>query len=474
MKGFGRLSLDRASDRSMQTQLAAQLKLMIQTCELDSGQRLPSTRMLAEQLQISRNTVVAAYETLLAEGYLHSQLRSGFVVGAAAEAFRSGPLRARPSGLRSAAPKLPLLPVPFRPTQPDVSLFSLKTWNRLRTRVLKQDASLLHYQSRFPIGLDSLRKCVAAYLHDSRGVNCQWDEVAITSGSQQALFLLAHMLLDSTQSVYMEDPGYKGARMAWESAKAQVIPSPVDEEGMRLPLRDAPNASLIYVTPSHQFPLGSCMTLARRLALLQIARERKLWIVEDDYDSEFRYTSHPQPSLQSLDKHRQVIYIGSFSKTLFPGLRLGYVVLPPKLVEPFRQIKAIADDHGPLIDQATLAAFLDSGALYAHLRRCRRLYAERQEFFLALIERSSLPLTFPVTGRGMNLAGILTDGVAGRVWSRRLQHAGLDVPALSTYSIEANNSGLLFGLSAFNESTIRAGVKAMSSVFSTYSAGSIH
>jgi GntR family transcriptional regulator/MocR family aminotransferase len=282
------------------------------------------------------------------------------------------------------------------------------------------------------------------------------------------------MLLDSTQSVYMEDPGYKGARMAWESAKAQVIPSPVDEEGMRLPLRDAPNASLIYVTPSHQFPLGSCMTLARRLALLQIARERKLWIVEDDYDSEFRYTSHPQPSLQSLDKHRQVIYIGSFSKTLFPGLRLGYVVLPPKLVEPFRQIKAIADDHGPLIDQATLAAFLDSGALYAHLRRCRRLYAERQEFFLALIERSSLPLTFPVTGRGMNLAGILTDGVAGRVWSRRLQHAGLDVPALSTYSIEANNSGLLFGLSAFNESTIRAGVKAMSSVFSTYSAGSIH
>jgi GntR family transcriptional regulator/MocR family aminotransferase len=234
---------------------------------------------------------------------------------------------------------------------------------------------------------------------------------------------------------------------------------------MRLPLRDAPNASLIYVTPSHQFPLGSCMTLARRLALLQIARERKLWIVEDDYDSEFRYTSHPQPSLQSLDEHRQVIYIGSFSKTLFPGLRLGYVVLPPKLVEPFRQIKAIADDHGPLIDQATLAAFLDSGALYAHLRRCRRLYAERQEFFLALVQRSGLPLAFPVTGRGMNLAGMLTDGVADRVWSRRLQRAGLDVPALSTYSLEANSSGLLFGLSAFNESTISAGVKSMSSVF---------
>ena len=465
MRGFGRLSVDRDGEQSMQWQLAAKLKLMIQRAELASGQRLPSTRSLAEQMQVSRNTVVAAYETLLAEGYLHSQPRSGFVVGAAADAFREEPLRPQPSAARASALRSPLVPVPFRPTQPDVNLFSLKTWNRLRTRVLKQDASLLHYQSRFSVGLDVLRKQVATYLHDSRGVRCQWDEVAITSGSQQALFLLAHLLLDATKSVYMEDPGYMGARRAWENARAAVIATPVDEDGLCLPLIGAENAAVIYVTPSHQFPLGSCMSLSRRLALLQIARERKLWIVEDDYDSEFRYTSHPRPSLQSLDEHRQVIYIGSFSKTLFPGLRLGYVVLPPKLVEPFQRVKEIADDHGPLIDQATLANFLDSGVFYAHLRRCRRLYGERQEYFLTLVRRAGLPLTFPVTGRGMNLAGIMAEGAPDRVWSKRLQRAGLDVPALSSYGVQAKVSGLLFGLSAFDERAIRDGVRTMTRVF---------
>jgi len=203
------------------------------------------------------------------------------------------------------------------------------------------------------------------------------------------------------------------------------------------------------------------MSLARRLALLRAARDAGSWIVEDDYDAEFRYSSSPQPSLQSLDENRRVIYIGSFSKTLFPALRLGYVVLPPPLVEAFAALKSIADDYSPLIDQATLASFLESGAFYAHLRRCRKHYAERQSYFLEQIARFGLPLRFPVTGRGMNLAGMLPDSFNDQVCSERLMHAGLDVPPLSRYAVSPTPPGLLFGLAAFDKRAIQRGIARM-------------
>jgi GntR family transcriptional regulator/MocR family aminotransferase len=410
---------------------------------------------------ISRNTVVAAYEVLVGEGYLVNQARSGFRVNQATQAFRAIPVRRRATQEKRLEPRVPIAPVPFRPTQPDVSLFPLQIWNRHRNRVLKRGASLLHYQSRFSIGLDKLRRNVADYLRDSRGVRCQWNEVAITNGSQQALFLLAHLMLRPSEPVYMEDPGYSGASKAWRNAGATIVPAPIDAEGITLPVGQPLHAKLIYVTPSHQFPLGVCMSLARRLALLKAAREAGAWIVEDDYDAEFRYTSTPQPSLQSLDDQRRVIYMGSFSKTLFPGLRIGYVVLPPSLVEGFTALKSIADDYSPLIDQATLAAFLESGGFHAHLRRCRKHYAERQLFFLDLVQQRGLPLTFPVTGHGMNLAGLLPDDVEDRSVSLRLQQVGLDVPALSRYRVASGQPGLLFGLAAFSTAEIARGVSTM-------------
>lgn len=449
----------------MQTQLTGQLKQMIQSGELQAGERLPATRELAKELLISRNTVVAAYEMLVGEGYLESELRSGFRVNEAAEAFQSLSVRARISRRSARIPALPGVPMPFRPTQPDVNLFPLPIWNRHRTRMLKRGSCLLHYQSRFPAGLDELRKNVTDYLRDSRGVRCEWHEVAITSGSQQGLFLLASLLLRPGQRVYMEDPGYPGARSAWNHVGASIVPAPIDEEGIRLPAEGALNAALVYVTPSHQFPLGTCMSLSRRLSLLQAAGKADAWIVEDDYDSEFRYTSAPQPSLQSLDEQRRVIYIGSFSKTLFPALRLGYVVLPPKLVEPFIALKSIADDFSPLIDQATLSAFLECGAFYAHLRRCRKHYADRQAFFLEQVHRYRLPLTFPVTGRGMNLAGMLPDSTNDRALSLRLQEAGLDIPSLSQYALKSAPPGLLFGLAAFHRKQIQQGVSRMAPIF---------
>jgi GntR family transcriptional regulator/MocR family aminotransferase len=448
----------------MQTQLTSQLKRVMQSGELTPGERLPSTRELATSLMISRNTVVAAYEALVGEGYVVSESRSGFRVNQATQAFRTIPVLTRVPRQSRLEPRLPLVPVPFRPTQPDVNLFPLKIWNRHRNRVLKRGASLLHYQSRFSIGLDELRRQVAEYLRDSRKVRCEWHEVAITNGSQQALFLLAHLLLQPGQQVYMEDPGYTGARKAWLNAGATIIPATIDSEGITLPANGKLKATVSYVTPSHQFPLGVCMSLARRLGLLQVAREADAWIVEDDYDAEFRYTSLPQPSLQGLDPQRRVIYIGSFSKTLFPGLRIGYVVLPPSLVEPFTLLKSIADDYSPLIDQATLAAFLESGDFYAHLRRCRRHYAERQSHFLALARQFGLPLTFPVTGQGMNLAGYLLEPLDDGDVSARLHHAGLDVPPLSRYAVNAVRPGLLFGLSAFHPDQIERGVAKIARV----------
>jgi GntR family transcriptional regulator/MocR family aminotransferase len=465
MERLERVYLDRNLKRSLQAQLADQMKAMIQTGKLRANQRLPSTRSMAEQLRVSRNTVVAAYESLHGEGYLQAKERSSFIVGSATQAFRSRPQQSFSGRAKIRSPLQPVAPRPFRPAQPDVNLFPLSIWNRHRTKVLRRESSLLQYQARFSIGLDELRRNVADYLRDSRGVRCTWDQIAITGGSQQALFLLGHLLVDRDHSAYMEDPGYPGARRSWEAARATVVPVPVDHEGIHLPLPEAPDASLIYVTPSHQFPLGICMSLARRLALLDVARQRSLWIIEDDYDAEFRYSSSPQPSLQGLDEHHRVIYMGSFSKTLFPALRLGFIVLPPDLVEPFTLLKMVADDQGPLIDQATLAAFLETGAFQAHLRRCRRIYSERQQIFLDRIRRNGLPLEFPITGRGMNLAGRLIDGTDDRLLSERLGREGLDIPALSSYGMIAKLGGLLFGLTAYGEKAIITGVEDLSRGF---------
>jgi GntR family transcriptional regulator/MocR family aminotransferase len=291
--------------------------------------------------------------------------------------------------------------------------------------------------------------------------------VAITNGSQQALFLLAQLLLKPGSHVLMEDPGYPGARNAWSHAGATIEPAKIDADGIELPVRPHPKMSLIYVTPSHQFPMGACMSLARRLALLEMARSSGAWIVEDDYDAEFRYTSPPLPSLQGLDEERKVIYIGSFSKTLFPGLRIGYVVLPPELVSRFAALKSIMDDFSPLIDQATLAVFIESGAFYAHLRRCRRHYAERQCFFLEQVKRFGLPLDFPVSGRGMNLAGLLPEGTDDVALSTRLQAAGLDIPSLASYATRTVAPGLLFGLAAFDHPQIQAAIEKMAGAFDT-------
>jgi GntR family transcriptional regulator/MocR family aminotransferase len=470
VKTLGTILLRQDESASLQAQLCAQLKHRIQHSDLLVGERLPSSRALSAQLQVSRNTVVAAYEILISEGYLEAKRRSGVYVGRAAQAFtHHSPLqhiRSRKSPLPNASGANLRFrpPVPFRPAQPDVQLFPLKEWNRHRNRILKCGANILHYQSVFSPGLDRLRMAIAEYLQDSRGVRCDWRQIAITSGSQQALFLLALLLVRPKAPVYMEDPGYLGARFALKNAGARIVPLPIDEEGIQLPETDARSISLIYVTPSRQFPMGTCMSLARRLSLLQSAARLRTWIVEDDYDSEFRYSSPPLPSLQNLDGNHRVIYIGSFSKILFPALRLGYVVLPPPLVERFTHLKHVADDHGPLVDQATLAAFMESGRFYTHLQRCRRRYAERQQCFLEEIGKYDLPLRFPITDGGMNLTGLLTDGSKDHQWSEQFRRQGLDIAPLSRYAISHRRNGILFGFTAFEPRAIRLGLEKLAKI----------
>jgi GntR family transcriptional regulator/MocR family aminotransferase len=465
-KTLGTIALDRDHSMSLQGQLATQLKSRIQRGELSAGQRLPSSRDLAQALRVSRNTVIAAYDNLVIEGYLEPRQRSGIFVGSVAQAFRqavhsaSEPKSTERSAASGAAAPF-LSPAPFRPSQPDVRLFPIRLWNRHRARLLRRGSGILNYQSVFSSGLDSLREILADYLRDSRGVHCDWREIVITSGSQQALFLLANLLVKRGDRVYMEDPGYLGARLALLQAGARIVPLPVDDEGLCLPQLDARPVSLIYVTPSRQFPMGYCMSLARRLELLQAAVRMRTWIVEDDYDSEFRYISPPLPSLQNLDDRRRVIYVGTFSKVLFPSLRIGYVVLPPELVDGFNKLKHVAEDHGPLIDQATLAAFIESGAFYTHLRRCRRAYAERREAFVAAVSRNGLPFSFTNADGGMNLAALLPSSWNDRRLSEQFRAKGLDVPPLSRYSMVRRRRGLLFGFTAFEPRVIARSVERM-------------
>lgn len=450
--------LNRARRTTLQSQLYTGLRAALSSGALKAGDAVPSSRDLASDLRISRNTVIATYDQLIGEGYLEAKPRAGLFVN---ESLIQQPPAAPPRPSPT-TPPLPLRlggPVPFRPCQPDVRLFPLPLWNRMRSRAIRSyGPGLLHYQTRSPLGLPALQHSIAEYLRDSRGVRCDWRQIAVTSGSQQALYLLAQLLAKPGNTLMMEDPGYPGVRLAFQRAGATIRPVPVDAEGLVVPSART-RARLIYTTPSRQFPTGACLPVTRRLALVEWARQADALIIEDDYDSEFRYTRPPLPSLHSLDSTGRVIYIGSMSKVLIPALRIGYVVLPDDLIEDFAELRMTVDDHGPMIDQAALAEFISSGVFYTHIRRCRKEYGERQSTFLAAAKGMDWPLTFPHTDGGMNLTGFLPPGADDRALAAALEPAGLDVPPLSRYSIAAPQRGLVFGFTAFDHQAIRAALK---------------
>jgi GntR family transcriptional regulator/MocR family aminotransferase len=475
------IPIDRRTRVSLQRQIYTAIRRSILGGHLAPGTRLPPSRTLAEDLDVSRTTVVLAYECLETEGYITGRGSAGsFVASLKVEPSRLR-LAKRPArdavterltrtavDLASAAAGLPRLrstPVAFRIGEPALDLFPARLWARLYARRARKSAgALLGYGS--DQGYRPLRAAIAAYVSAARGVNASADQVILTRGTQQAVHLAARVLIAPGDVVWVEDPGYLTARTLLTAAGAALAHVPVDADGLVVSegVRRAPRARLAHVAPSHQFPLGATMSLARRLALLEWATTTGAWILEDDYDSEFRYVGAPIPSLQGLDTNERVIYLGTFSKTVFPALRLGYLIVPPALVDLFRATQALVDHVAPSIEQATLAEFIDDGHFARHVRQMRAAYAERQDALLRGVRREldGLVEASP-TETGMHLVAWLTRGSADDTRaSRRAWESGVEASALSTYVAEAAvRPGLLLGFAPVRPSDVGAGLRVL-------------
>ena len=481
------VALDPTSTTPLYHQLYEILRQAILDYRLPGGTRLPSTRLLAAELGVSRNTVLNTFDQLWSEGYLEARHGSGtFVTRALPEDLLTLPPGAAqgpaPMGQRanvsrygarllSAVGRMPgpLVPQvrgkprPFRQGVPALDAFPHALWGRLLARCRRRSSyELLNYADD---SQQALREAIAAYLGPGRGVRCTAEQVIVVAGSQQGLDLVARVLLDPGDPIWIEDPCYPGAYGALLGAGASVVPLSVDGEGLDVAagVTRCPQARLAFVTPSHQFPLGVTMSLRRRLELLAWAGRTGSWIVEDDYDSEYRYTGRPLAALQGLDREGRVIYLGTFSKVMFPALRLAYLVVPPDLVDAFRAARLFAAQHPPLLEQAALAEFIAGGQSARPVRRMRALYAGRQAALVAAARRQLAGLLdVPPAEAGMHLLGWLPDGVDDRVASQRAAAQGVDAFPLSTYCLETSRRGaLLLGYAAVNEQEIEEGVSRL-------------
>lgn len=468
-------------------QLYIKLREQILHGQLTPGGRMPSTRILAGDLRVSRNTVIHAFEQLAAEGYLQATTGSGtFVVPDLPDRMFSAARSRQPQPRQPAASvpfrkrkwsrfadlitqeALKTFPPPaYRPFQlgfPALDAFPFDIWARLIARHRANGTNeLLGYG---PTGGHlRLRQAIADYLAVARGVHCKPDDIVIVSGTQQALDLTARLLIDPGDPVIIEEPGYFGAQSAFQSAAARLVPVPVDRSGIdpsRIPARGR-GARLVYLTPSNQFPLGSNMGITRRMQWIQWASACNGLIIEDDYDSEFRYNSRPTPALQSLDQTGRVIYVGTFSKVLFPALRLAYVVLPPDLVALFRRAKAIADLHSAGLEQDVVADFMAEGHFARHIRRMRVLYLERLEVLVRALEKYlSGVVEIEQTDAGMHLVARFRDKRDDVAVVAKAVSAGISVVPLSSCYLGARKaSGLLLGYAGYQPEQIRKAVQKL-------------
>lgn len=472
------ITLDPGDTRPLHEQIRVGINDAILAGRLKPGARVPSSRALAEHLAISRNTVAEAFEQLVAEGSLESRAGSGHYVshalahaeieGRAGRAGSENRSRVRWSAQGDAFSRLRpnyLLPStqvrPFRLAAPALDQFPSTIWRRIQNRLfrsIKDDSVRKLLWEGEPAGLKALRVHIADYIAAARGVHCDPDQIVIVAGAQQALYLASMLLLDAGDEVWVEDPGYLSAYAAFQGARARIIPVPVDDNGLRVGYgeRVAPGARLAYVTPSKQFPMGSTMSLSRRLQLLDWAQRADAWILEDDYDSEYRYEGRPIMAMQGLDNADRVLYVGTFSKALFPALRLGYVVLPKKMVRTFVAAKAVVDRHCPVIEQAVLAQFIEEGHLTSHVRRMRKLYRERQDALIASCNRHlGRFLTVEKTGAGLQLLAWLREGLDEEAVSRAAARVSIDVVPLSRFTLSHQYPpALVLGFAAYRPEEI--------------------
>jgi GntR family transcriptional regulator / MocR family aminotransferase len=479
---FEMVRLDRGAAEPLHQQLYRQIRdELVSGNFTQSSSRLPSSRALASDLGISRLTVNLAFLKLQEEGYLQTRIGSGtFVANSLPEIFlksrkaKTEPLLERPVRLSERVKKIPdkragkqfdygiagAPGVSFVPALAALDEFPIAIWERLRGEVLaKKGAHLLQYASSR--GDPDLRKAIATYLCDYRGARCHPDQIIITAGTQQAMMISALALVNRGEIAWIEDPGFYQARRAFGFAGATVVPRPIDEEGIVL-ARPPKNASpkIVYVTPSHQFPLGMTMSLARRKTLIEFAHTRDAYVFEDDHNSEFRFTGPPLPCLQGLDDCGRVIYAGTMSKILYPSLRLGYILAPEKLVEPMIKIRAVMDQHSPAIDQATLARFLTEGHFLSHIKRMRKLYAERREFFIEYFNKSlGKYFVLQIPDAGLHFVAWLRRKEDLPVIIAACAETGIRPSPLSSCFIRAElDPALTFGFAAWTRSQIREGL----------------
>lgn len=492
------ITLDPGQPEPLFRQLYAELRQAILSGRLRPGDSLPASRAIADELGVSRNTVLGAVEQLMSEGYLMARPGSGTFVAdnlpdlgpgrrqqtaaPPSPRARAAPAIARRSAILLGADKA--RPGPsgakwwpcFVPGVADHSDFPFALWARLLNRAWRHPETALVVGGD-PGGYPPLRAAIADYLRQARGIDCAPDDVLIVSGIRQAVDLTCRLLLESGDKVWVERPGFPGLGAAIAAGGGHLVHVAVDDEGLDVAdgLRQAPRARLACVAPSHQYPLGVVMSLQRRLALLAWAREAKAWVLEDDYDSEFRYEGRPLAALRSLDTDGRVIYVGTLSKLLFPSLRVGYLVVPPALSQTFRRGRAVVDDQPAMATQPVLAAFFQDGHLSAHVRRMRKRYAGRQQLLLAAAaQHFGDRIVLKPDAAGLHLVGQcaapLLRGQNDAAISARLAEAGLTVSPLSAYDVgpaqgnAPKRQGLMFGYAAVPDTKIAAGVRAIAEV----------
>lgn len=454
------ISLDRADREPLHRQLAAELKRLILAQTIAPGARLPSSRIYAEELGVSRATVVAAVDELIAEGYAEGRHGSGVFV---APDLPDHVLRAaqQVAPVKETALPRPDDVRPFQPAAPELALFPHEIWAKLMLKTWRNPIREL-LASPDPLGWAPLRLAIADHLRAFRGMRCAPEQVVITSGAGEALELLGQSILTRGDKIIIEEPGYVLIRRTFTELGFRTAPIPVDADGLDI-ARGPKDARAAVVTPARHYPLGMTMPLARRLALLDWARQRKTWIIEDDYDSEYRYHGKPLPALMGVDDSGVVISLGSFSKTMLPGLRIGYLVVPPTLINDMSAVMRERGARVSLFLQPVLADFMRLGHYAIHIRRMRRLYTRRQTALREAIQlyAKGVLATTPEPA-GMHLICTLENGMDDREASRRAAAIGLLAPALSDYFAgKPFRRGLVLGYAGFDEAVIDASVRKL-------------
>jgi GntR family transcriptional regulator / MocR family aminotransferase len=481
--------LDHGSRQSLQGQIFEQLRHLILAGRLKPGTPIPASRVLAEQLGTSRNTVLLVYDRLIAEGYLQARKAIGTYVNlelpeTCLAATRRIATSVPVSGESIDRPVIPFIgQVParnprnldfdFYPDRIDPDLFPHKIWRRFINRTFTSTSTHFNFTEYCdPGGLSQLREVIADHLGVARGISVSSDQIIITAGSQEGLNLAARLFVKDGTLVATENPCYQGAALLFQSYYARLIQVPVDESGLNVEQLPKEGVALLYVTPSHQYPLGFTLPVERRLKLLDWARRCGAYIIEDDYDSDFRYRGSPLTALMGLDDYGCVMYLGTFSKSMGAGLRLGYLVVPKTLVQAARAAKALLNSGHAWLDQATMAEFIRSGAYGNHLRRMRNLYCKRRDCLVEALHEHFGPVHLSGLESGLHLAWHLPEGYpdAFQLQALALRH-GVGIYSIGPGTAcdfgkcDYSASTLVLGFSSLNEYQIRAGIRRIADAF---------